>query len=101
MRRTYISQKTLEKADGVSAGKYIKGLEQEAMAFCGDREDIVSTFLSAASGLLRKYNIDPSQIGRLECGTETLIDKSKVALVARLHSLSEPKHSSKRPSRRT
>jgi hydroxymethylglutaryl-CoA synthase len=47
------------------------------MAFCGDREDIVSAFLSAASGLLRKYKIDPSQIGRLECGTETLIDKSK------------------------
>ncbi len=58
-------------------GKYNKGLEQDAMAFCGDREDIVSAFLSATSGLLRKYNIDPSQIGRLECGTETLIDKSK------------------------
>lgn len=27
--------------------------------------------------LLEKYNINPSQIGRLEVGTETIIDKSK------------------------
>jgi 3-hydroxy-3-methylglutaryl CoA synthase len=52
--RTFISQKTLEKSDGVSSGKYIKGLEQEGMAFVGDREDIVSTFLTATAGLLRK-----------------------------------------------
>ncbi len=27
--------------------------------------------------LLKNYNLDPSNIGRLEIGTETLIDKSK------------------------
>lgn len=47
------------------------------MAFCGDREDVVSAFMTATSSLLHKYDIDPKQIGRLECGTETLIDKSK------------------------
>ena len=47
------------------------------MAFCGDREDIVSAFMTATASLLEKYNIDPTQVGRLECGTETLIDKSK------------------------
>lgn len=74
---TYIKQTTLEKADGVSSGKYVKGLEQEALAFCGDREDIVSIFMTATHNLLKKYDIHPEQIGRLECGTETLIDKSK------------------------
>ena len=29
------------------------------------------------SSLLRKYNIDPRDVGRLEVGTETLLDKSK------------------------
>lgn len=27
--------------------------------------------------LMRNYNIHPSQVGRLEIGTETLLDKSK------------------------
>lgn len=31
----------------------------------------------AVSGLLKKYNVDPKNIGRLEVGTETVIDKSK------------------------
>jgi hydroxymethylglutaryl-CoA synthase len=34
---------------------------------------------TALSGLLRKYNVDPRSVGRLEVGTETLIDKSKAA----------------------
>jgi hydroxymethylglutaryl-CoA synthase len=33
--------------------------------------------LTAVSALLSKYNIDPKSIGRLDVGTETLIDKSK------------------------
>lgn len=33
--------------------------------------------MTAVSSLLRKYNVDPNSIGRLEVGTETLIDKSK------------------------
>lgn len=33
--------------------------------------------LTAVYSLLEKYNIDPNTIGRLEVGTETLIDKSK------------------------
>jgi hydroxymethylglutaryl-CoA synthase len=31
----------------------------------------------AVSGLLEKFNIDPKSIGRIEVGTETIIDKSK------------------------
>ena len=33
--------------------------------------------LTTVSSLLRKYSIDPMSIGRLEVGTETLLDKSK------------------------
>lgn len=47
------------------------------MSFCDDREDIYSLSLTTLSSLFRKYNIDPKSIGRLEVGTETLLDKSK------------------------
>ena len=33
--------------------------------------------LTAVTSLLEKYGIDPAQIGRLEVGSETVIDKSK------------------------
>ncbi|KAI5302595.1 Hydroxymethylglutaryl-CoA synthase-like protein AKT4-1, partial [Ascosphaera atra] len=33
--------------------------------------------LTTLSSLMKKYSIDPSTIGRLEVGTETLLDKSK------------------------
>lgn len=36
-----------------------------------------SLALTAVSSLLRKYDIDPRSIGRLEVGTESLIDKAK------------------------
>lgn len=47
------------------------------MSFCDDREDIYSFALTATSNLLKKYKIDPNSIGRLEVGTETILDKSK------------------------
>lgn len=39
--------------------------------------DVCSLALTAVSSLLKKYNIDPATIGRLEVGTESLIDKAK------------------------
>jgi hydroxymethylglutaryl-CoA synthase len=36
-----------------------------------------SLALTTVSSLFKKYNIDPKSIGRLEVGTETLLDKSK------------------------
>lgn len=47
------------------------------MSFCDDREDIYSLTLTTVSSLFKKYNVDPASIGRLEVGTETLLDKSK------------------------
>ncbi|KAI9748197.1 MAG: 3-hydroxy-3-methylglutaryl coenzyme A synthase [Lichina confinis] len=72
-----VEQSQLEKFDGVSQGKYTIGLGQTKMSFCDDREDIYSFALTAVSSLLAKYSIDPASIGRLEVGTETLLDKSK------------------------
>ncbi|KAL8825555.1 MAG: hypothetical protein Q9191_004339 [Dirinaria sp. TL-2023a] len=72
-----VDQSALEKFDGVSEGKYTIGLGQTKMSFCDDREDIYSFALTTVSSLLHKYSIDPKSIGRLEVGTETLLDKSK------------------------
>ncbi|XP_055689794.1 hydroxymethylglutaryl-CoA synthase 1 [Lutzomyia longipalpis] len=73
----YVDQTELEVFDGVSAGKYTVGLGQKKMGFCTDREDINSMCLTVTSSLLEKYKIPPARIGRLDVGTETIIDKSK------------------------
>lgn len=72
-----VDQAELEKFDGIPAGKYTIGLGQTKMSFCDDREDIYSLSLTVLSKLLSKYQIDTSTIGRLEVGTETILDKSK------------------------
>lgn len=73
----YVDQAELEKYDGVSAGKYTIGLGQSRMGFCNDREDINSLCLTVVHRLLDRYSLDPREIGRLEVGTETIVDKSK------------------------
>lgn len=73
----YVSQEDLEVSNGVSKGKYTVGLGQESMAFTGDLEDINSICLTAVKSLLEKYDISPLEIGRMEVGTESLVDKSK------------------------
>merc|ERR1712142_693892 len=73
----YVDQAELEEHDGVSAGKYTVGLGQTRMGFCSDREDVNSLCLTVVSRLLEKSGTDYTQIGRMEVGTETIIDKSK------------------------
>lgn len=73
----YVDQSKLEAFDNVSAGKYTIGLGQSKMSFCTDNEDINSICLTVLNNLMEKYQIKPSEIGRLDVGTETLIDKSK------------------------
>ncbi|XP_033217917.1 hydroxymethylglutaryl-CoA synthase 1 [Belonocnema kinseyi] len=73
----YVDQEELEKFDGVSAGKYTIGLGQSRMGFCTDREDINSLCLTVVSRLMERYRVKPEDIGRLEVGTETILDKSK------------------------
>ncbi|KAM7531228.1 hypothetical protein LguiB_034638 [Lonicera macranthoides] len=72
-----IQQESLEAHDGASKGKYTIGLGQDCMAFCTEVEDVISMSLTAVTSLLEKYGIDPKQIGRLDVGSETVIDKSK------------------------
>ena len=67
----------MEEHDGVSAGKYTVGLGQTKMGFCSDREDVNSLCLTVVNRLLEKSGTDYTQIGRMEVGTETIIDKSK------------------------
>ncbi|CAH0478993.1 unnamed protein product [Peronospora belbahrii] len=73
----YVLQEELEIFDGVSSGKYTLGLGQIAMAVPGDREDVNALALTAVSRLLSKFQVSTDEIGRLEVGTETLVDKSK------------------------
>jgi hydroxymethylglutaryl-CoA synthase len=61
----------------VPQGKYTIGLGQQAMACVTDREDINSITLTCVNNLMNKNKIQPQQIGRLEVGSETLIDKAK------------------------
>ena len=75
--RTFISQSAFEEHTGVSSGRYTLGLGQDGMAVTGDAEDVNSMALTVTHSLLEKYNIDPASVGRLEVGTETLVDKSK------------------------
>lgn len=74
---TYVRQTMLEKAQGVSKGKFTSGLGQSGLAFVGDREDINSIALTVVENLLDKYDIPRDRIGRLEVGTETLVDRAK------------------------
>ena len=74
---TYVCQEKLEAFDGVGQGKYTIGLGQKKMSFCDDQEDINSLCLTVVKGLLEKNRIDAKDVGRLEVGTETIIDKSK------------------------
>lgn len=73
----FVDQTELEVFDKAPVGKYTVGLGQSKMGFCSDREDINSLCLTVVSNLMERYSIDPIQIGRLEVGTETIIDKSK------------------------
>lgn len=72
-----VNQAELEKFDGIPQGKYTIGLGQTNMAFVNDTEDIYSISLTVLSNLLSHYAINTDHIGRLEVGTETLLDKSK------------------------
>ncbi|KAG8132983.1 hypothetical protein E2320_010803 [Naja naja] len=73
----YVEQSELEKYDGVESGKYTIGLGQKQMGFCAAHEDINSLCLTVVQHLVERNNLCWDSIGRLEVGTETIIDKSK------------------------
>ncbi|KFR14479.1 Hydroxymethylglutaryl-CoA synthase, cytoplasmic, partial [Opisthocomus hoazin] len=73
----YEEQEDLERYDGVEAGKYTRGLGQQQMGFCAAHEDINSLCLTVVQRLVERRRLSWDAIGRLEVGTETVIDKSK------------------------
>lgn len=73
----YVNQTELETHDKASKGKYTVGLGQQNMAFVKDNEDINSICLTVLDKLLTRNKVSPLQVGRLEVGSETFIDKSK------------------------
>lgn len=73
----YVDQAELEAFDGVSSGKYTIGLGQDKMGFCSDNEDVNSLCLTVVQRLMERNGISYTDIGRLEVGTETILDKSK------------------------
>lgn len=73
----YVEQSELERYDGVEAGKYTRGLGQQQMGFCAAHEDINSLCLTVVQRLVERGRLSWDAIGRLEVGTETVIDKSK------------------------
>jgi hydroxymethylglutaryl-CoA synthase len=75
--KTYVSQEDLEKFDKVDSGKYTKGLMQDKMGFCTDLEDINSIALTVTKRLIDQSGVSMNDIGYLEVGTETILDKSK------------------------
>ncbi len=75
--RLFVSQASLEQDSDISPGKYTLGLGQTNMSVPSPCEDVASMALSALSLLLRKHSVSGKMVGRLEVGTETLVDKSK------------------------
>lgn len=73
----YVSLGDLESWDGVSEGKYTVGLGQSEMAVCTEREDVNSMCLTVVKRLMRSANVSFMDIGRIDVGTESLVDKSK------------------------
>lgn len=75
--KMYVDQAELERFDGVSAGKYTEGLGQKQMGFSSELEDINSLCLTAFSQLVERNGLRYEEIGRVDVGTETIVDKSK------------------------
>ncbi|XP_037355321.1 hydroxymethylglutaryl-CoA synthase, mitochondrial [Talpa occidentalis] len=73
----YVDQTDLEKYNKVEAGKYTVGLGQTEMGFCSVQEDINSLCLTVVQRLMERTKLPWDSVGRLEVGTETIIDKSK------------------------
>jgi len=86
-----VSQSEMEQHDKCP-GKYTTGLGQQAIGFCADDEDAVSYALTATMRLLERMKIAPRDIGRIEIGTESQVDRSKSiksVLVDLLYSLEQ------------
>ena len=60
-----------------SPGRYTKGRGQEAITFCSDDEDAVSMAMTSFHRLMTRCDLSYDEIGRLEVGTESQVDRAK------------------------
>merc|ERR1712185_367065 len=58
-------------------GRYTTGRGQENVTFCSDDEDAVSMAMSSFHRLLKRCQLSPKEIGRLEVGSESAVDRAK------------------------
>ena len=91
--RSCVDQSDLEAYMGISPGKFTIGLGQKKLRFAGVNEDVRSIAMTALKRMVsRKWIKDNlGQLGRLEYGTETLLDKSKSAKTLLIDVLKEIK----------
>jgi acyl transferase domain-containing protein/3-hydroxy-3-methylglutaryl CoA synthase/7-keto-8-aminopelargonate synthetase-like enzyme/enoyl-CoA hydratase/carnithine racemase/NADPH:quinone reductase-like Zn-dependent oxidoreductase len=73
---TTVNMSKLEVHDNCQ-GKYTISLGQKYMSLTAPNEDVVSMALNAVKRLMKKMNLKPSDIGRIQIGTETPVDLSK------------------------
>jgi len=73
---TTVNMTKLEAHDNCQ-GKYTISLGQKYMSLTAPNEDVVSMALNAVKRLMQKMNLKPSDIGRIQIGTETPVDLSK------------------------
>ena len=58
-------------------GKYTKGPMMHEFAVCDEDEDIVSMALTVVHRLMRQHNIPYEDVGMLQVGSESLLDRAK------------------------
>ena len=74
--RHAVSAAELETAHGVP-GKYTVGLRMAEWAACDEDEDVVSMALTAVRRLVEEHGLRYEDVGMLQVGTESLLDRSK------------------------
>ena len=72
----YVEMSDLEVYDNCP-GKYTKGIGQKQMGFVSDNEDAVSLAMTALENVMETAGISYKDVGRLEIGTESQVDRSK------------------------
>lgn len=73
----YVDQCELAAHLGIDDGKLLVGLGLREASACAANEDPVSLAMNAVAKILRKHNLVPGDIRRLEVGTESNWDGSK------------------------
>jgi len=74
--RHCVSAAELERTYKVE-GKYTIGLMMREWAACDEDEDVVSMALTVVHRLMERYGVGHGDVGMLQVGSESLLDRSK------------------------